>query len=69
MRRSGCDRRIPVNGLGKLLCLLFQGAAAVGVVVAVRQQVAIFGVGDEQQAEQDGQRHGVGAVDFVSWAA
>ena len=59
------DRRALVNGGGEFLRLLFERTTPIGVVVAVRKQVAVLGVGDEQLAEQDRQRHRVGAVDFV----
>jgi hypothetical protein len=53
------------TGIHQFLSLLLQRAAAIRVVAAVGQKVAILRIGDEQQPEQDGQRHPIGEVKLL----
>ena len=54
------DRGFPRNAGSQLLRLLLQRTTAICVVVPVRQQVTVLGVGDEEDTEQHDERHLVG---------
>ena len=50
--------------LGDFLRLSLERAIAIGLTQFIGQEIAIFGIGDEQKPEEHGQRHAVGQIEI-----